>query len=345
MADKLADAEHPQLCEGTVEHRHAGIAREPRREQESVRLRHAGMDSRRQGAARRMIAVVGHRARGADAHRPVAPQVDRGDRSGRDYPPRRRQGFAVLFTGLSGDGKSTFADALAAMLRQTGDRPVPVLDGDAVRRRLSSDFGFSLGDRETALHRIGFIAAAVVRDGGIALCAAIAPCAASRRELRDTVETAGGGFLKVHVSTPLATCEARDPKGLYASARAGLIEGFTGIDDPYEPPDRPDIAIDAIHVRPGPPGPAPLPLNHGAGPRHPASRSLRLARMPGSAWRSRSSRQAAQRLERAEKSSRRRRTPDPALDAGLERPQAPPCARCKRCHAPAANRPRRSRTR
>ena len=167
----------------------------------------------------------------------------------RACPPRRRRGFAVLFTGLSGAGKSTLANGLAAMLRARGGRRVMLLDGDVVRRRLSGELGFSREHRQIHLRRIGVAAAGIVRDGGIAICAQIAPHADARRELRETVEAAGG-FVEVYVSTPLETCEARDPKGLYAKARAGLVEGFTGIDDPYEAPANPDIAIDTAGIRP-----------------------------------------------------------------------------------------------
>ncbi len=168
----------------------------------------------------------------------------------RACPPRHRQGFTVLFTGLSGAGKSTLASALAAMLRESGDRRVTLLDGDAVRRLLSSELGFSREHRELNLRRIGFVAGEVTRHGGIAVCALIAPYAASRRELRRTIE-AVGGFVEVHVSTPLTACEARDPKGLYAKARAGLVRGLTGIDDPWEPPERPDVEIDTTDMPPG----------------------------------------------------------------------------------------------
>ena len=167
----------------------------------------------------------------------------------RACPPRHRQGFVVLFTGLSGAGKSTLAHALVAMLRENGDRQVTLLDGDIVRKQLSSELGFSREHREINLRRIGFVAAEIARNGGIAICAPIAPYAATRRELRETVE-AVGGFVEVYVSTPLETCEARDRKGLYARARAGLIEAFTGIDDPYEPPETPDIEIDTADIRP-----------------------------------------------------------------------------------------------
>ena len=161
----------------------------------------------------------------------------------------RRRGFAVLFTGLSGAGKSTLAEAVRALLRERTGRRVTLLDGDAVRARLSGELGFSRADRETHLRRVGFVAAEVARHGGIALCALIAPHAASRRALRETVE-AHGGFVEVHVSTPLRICEARDPKGLYAGARAGRIDRFTGVDDPYEAPGRPDLAIDTAAVAP-----------------------------------------------------------------------------------------------
>ena len=162
----------------------------------------------------------------------------------------RRRGFAVLFTGLSGAGKSTLAAACAAMLHERTGRPVTLLDGDAVRRTLSRELGFSRADRETHLRRVGFVAAEVARHGGIALCALIAPHAAGRRALREAVE-AQGRFIEVHVSTPLAACEARDPRGLYAGARAGHIRGFTGIDDPYEAPESPDAAIDTAAIAPG----------------------------------------------------------------------------------------------
>ena len=155
----------------------------------------------------------------------------------------------MLFTGLSGAGKSTLANALVAMLRESGERRVTLLDGDIVRKHLSSKLGFSRAHREINLRRIGFVAAEIAKNGGIAVCAPIAPYAASRRELRESVE-AVGGFAEVYVSTPLATCEARDRKGLYAKARAGLIAGFTGIDDPYEAPASPDIEVDTAQMRP-----------------------------------------------------------------------------------------------
>ena len=162
---------------------------------------------------------------------------------------RLRPGFAVLLTGLPGAGKLTTANALAAMLRAFDPRPVTLLDGDAVRRGLSAGLGFSREDREVHLGRIGLAAREAVRGGGIALCAVIAPHADARRALRGTVEAAGG-FAEVYVSTPLATCEARDPGGLYARARLGLVERFTGIGDPYEAPTRPDVEVDTTDIAP-----------------------------------------------------------------------------------------------
>ena len=135
------------------------------------------------------------------------------------------------------------------MLRESGDRRVTLLDGDIVRKHLSSELGFCREHRELNLRRIGFVAAEITRNGGIAVCAPIAPYADARRELRETIE-AVGGVVEVHVSTPLKICEARDRKGLYARARAGLIREFTGIDDPYEVPANPDIAIDTADILP-----------------------------------------------------------------------------------------------
>jgi sulfate adenylyltransferase len=158
-------------------------------------------------------------------------------------PPRDRRGLAVLFTGLSGSGKSTLARALVDRLLEDGRRTVTVLDGDVVRRELSAGLGFSRADRDLNVRRIGWVAAEVARHGGIAVCAPIAPYAATRAHVRAGVEEVGD-FVLVHVSTPLEVCEARDRKGLYARARAGLLQGFTGIDDPYEEPEDADLTID-----------------------------------------------------------------------------------------------------
>ncbi len=154
----------------------------------------------------------------------------------RDRPPRDRRGLVVFFTGLSGSGKSTLARALVGHLLEQGDRTVTSLDGDVVRRHLSKGLGFSAKDRETNVTRIGFVAAEISRHGGIAICSPIAPFESTRAAVRRMVEQAGGGFVLVHVATPLAECERRDRKGLYARARAGEIPDFTGISSPYEPP-------------------------------------------------------------------------------------------------------------
>ena len=161
----------------------------------------------------------------------------------RACPPRHRQGFAVFFTGLSGAGKSTVANALMVKLLESGTRKVTLLDGDIVRKNLSSELGFSKEHRNLNILRIGFVAAEIAKAGGIAICAPIAPYRATRRQVRDGVEAAGG-FVEVYISTPIEVCEARDRKGIYAKARAGLIKGFTGVDDPYEVPARAEVVID-----------------------------------------------------------------------------------------------------
>lgn len=159
--------------------------------------------------------------------------------------PRRPagDGLVVLLTGLSGSGKSTIARALADELTRTSSRVVTLLDGDEVRRHLSSDLGFSTEDRRTNLLRIAWVAAVCARHGGIAICAPIAPYESVRREMRDLVEP-HGRFVMVHVATPIEVCEERDRKGLYAKARAGLLTGFTGVDDPYEVPTDADLTLD-----------------------------------------------------------------------------------------------------
>ena len=165
------------------------------------------------------------------------------------HPPRHRQGFAVFFTGLSGAGKSTVANALMVMLLESGARKITLLDGDIVRKNLSSELGFSKEHRNLNILRIGFVATEIAKNGGIAICAPIAPYRATRRQVRDAVETAGG-FVEVYVSTPIEVCEARDRKGNYAKARAGLIKGFTGVDDPYEVPERAEVVIDTQDLAP-----------------------------------------------------------------------------------------------
>jgi sulfate adenylyltransferase len=167
----------------------------------------------------------------------------------RTHPPRERQGFTVFFTGLSGAGKSTIANVLLVKLLEMGGRPVTLLDGDVVRKNLSSELGFSKQHRDLNIRRIGFVASEITKNGGIALCAPIAPYDAVRREVRAEVE-AGGGFVLVHVATPLDVCEGRDRKGLYAKARAGIIPEFTGISDPYEQPADAEVTIDAGTLTP-----------------------------------------------------------------------------------------------
>jgi sulfate adenylyltransferase len=167
----------------------------------------------------------------------------------RSSPPRAQQGFTVLFTGLSGAGKSTIANVLLVKLLEMGGRPVTLLDGDLVRKHLSSELGFSKEHRDINIRRIGFVAAEITKNGGIALCAPIAPYDAVRRDVRRMVE-AVGGFVLVHVATPLAVCEGRDRKGLYAKARAGIVKEFTGISDPYETPTDAEVVLDTTQLTP-----------------------------------------------------------------------------------------------
>jgi len=159
----------------------------------------------------------------------------------RSYPPRQHQGFTIFFTGLSGSGKSTIANALMVKLLEIGGRPVTLLDGDLVRKHLSSELGFSREHRDLNIKRIGYAASEITKNGGIAICAPIAPYDATRKEVREMIEPMGG-FVLVHVNTPIEVCEQRDRKGLYAKARAGIVKEFTGISDPYEEP------VDAHHV-------------------------------------------------------------------------------------------------
>ena len=165
------------------------------------------------------------------------------------YPPHHKQGFTVFFTGLSGSGKSTIASALMVKLMELGGRRVTLLDGDVVRKNLSSELGFSKEHRDLNILRIGYVASEITKNGGIAICALIAPYTATRRSVRDLIDPLGG-FVEIHVATPIEVCETRDRKGLYAKARAGLIKGFTGIDDPYEDPADPEMRIDTSNLTP-----------------------------------------------------------------------------------------------
>jgi len=156
------------------------------------------------------------------------------------YPPLHKQGLCIWFTGLSGSGKSTIAEALTPMLLERG-REATTLDGDVVRTHLSKGLGFSKEDRDTNILRIGFVAGEISRHTGTVICAAISPYSKTRNEARKMVGR--DQFVEVFVNTPLETCEERDIKGLYAKARSGEIKGFTGIDDPYEAPVNPEIAV------------------------------------------------------------------------------------------------------
>jgi len=159
------------------------------------------------------------------------------------YPAKSKQGVCIWFTGLSGAGKSTTAEDLSVMLMELG-RQVTVLDGDVVRTHLSKGLGFSSEDRDTNIHRIGFVASEIVRHGGTVICAAISPYRATRDDVRNMM--GAGRFVEVFVDTPLEVCEERDSKGMYAKARRGEITGFTGIDDPYEAPPDPEVTLDTV---------------------------------------------------------------------------------------------------
>lgn len=163
------------------------------------------------------------------------------------YPPRHKQGICIWFTGLSGAGKSTTAEVLTVLLQQHG-RQITILDGDVVRTHLSKGLGFSKEDRDINIRRIGFVAAEIVRHGGVVVCAAVSPYRVTRNDVRNMVGS--DHFIEIYVDTPLAVCEERDVKGMYAMARRGEIQGFTGIDDPYEPPLNPEITLDTLNHTP-----------------------------------------------------------------------------------------------
>lgn len=167
----------------------------------------------------------------------------------RAYPPPAKQGLTIFLTGLSGAGKSTVAKVLYSRFLEIGTRPVTLLDGDIVRHNLSSELTFSKEHRDLNVKRIGFVASEITKNRGIAICAPIAPYASTRNEVRQVVE-AYGGFIEIHVATPIEECEKRDRKGMYAKARAGLIKGFTGVDDPYQEPRSPDLSLDTTNLTP-----------------------------------------------------------------------------------------------
>jgi sulfate adenylyltransferase len=160
------------------------------------------------------------------------------------YPPRYQQGVCIWFTGLSGSGKSSTAEVLVPLLMEYG-KQITVLDGDVIRTHLSKGLGFSKEDRDTNILRIGFVAGEIVRHGGVAICAAISPYRAARNEARKMV---GDNFVMVYMDTPIEVCEQRDSKGLYAKARRGELRGFTGVDDPYEPPIEPEITLHTVDI-------------------------------------------------------------------------------------------------
>ena len=165
------------------------------------------------------------------------------------YPLKERKGFTLFFTGLSGSGKSTIANGVLIKLQELGNRKVTLLDGDIVRTHLSSELGFSKEHREINVKRIGYVASEITKNGGIALCAPIAPFKEARNANRNLIKQYGT-YIQIHVSTPLSECERRDVKGLYAKARAGELKGFTGIDDPYENPENCELSIDTTSISP-----------------------------------------------------------------------------------------------
>ncbi|MBU1340348.1 MAG: bifunctional sulfate adenylyltransferase/adenylylsulfate kinase [Proteobacteria bacterium] len=167
----------------------------------------------------------------------------------KSYPPPSKQGLTIFCTGLSGAGKSTIAKILYSRFLEIGTRPVTLLDGDIVRRNLSSELNFSKEHRDINVKRIGFVASEITKNRGIAICAPIAPYEKTRAQIRESIE-AHGGFFEVHVATPITECEKRDRKGMYAKARAGLLKGFTGVDDPYEDPLNPELKIDTTTLTP-----------------------------------------------------------------------------------------------
>jgi sulfate adenylyltransferase len=158
-------------------------------------------------------------------------------------PPRSKQGVTLFFTGLSGSGKSTLANGILVKFLEYGGRKATLLDGDVVRNRLSSELNFSKAHRDLNVLRIAYVASEITKNGGVAICAPIAPYTRTRRQVRKMIEQ-HGSFIEIYVATPLEVCEARDRKGLYAQARAGKITGFTGIDDPYQSPENPELLID-----------------------------------------------------------------------------------------------------
>jgi sulfate adenylyltransferase len=167
----------------------------------------------------------------------------------RSFPARHKQGLTIFFSGLSGSGKSTIANVLMTKFLEVGGRPVTMLDGDLVRKHLSSELGFSKEHRDINIRRIGYVASEITKNGGIAICAPIAPYDLTRKDVRALIEPVGG-FILVHLSTSVDVCETRDRKGLYAKARAGILKEFTGISDPYEEPTDAELHINTAELSP-----------------------------------------------------------------------------------------------
>jgi len=230
-----------------------GIAMVPYREMVYLESRRAFVPRAELQPGEPPVTVTGAEIRARlDEGRPLPPWftfpgVERELR--RRHPPRAEQGFTVFLTGLSGAGKSTIANALRVKLLELGGRGVALLDGDLVRKHLSSELGFSKQHRDLNIRRIGFVAAEITRAGGIAICAPIAPYDAVRREVRQMVEP-WGGFILVYVATPIEVCERRDRKGMYAKARAGVVKEFTGVSDPYQLPTNAEVVVDTSSATP-----------------------------------------------------------------------------------------------
>lgn len=163
------------------------------------------------------------------------------------YPSKHKQGVTLFFTGLSGAGKSTLAKAVLAKLLESNQRKVTLLDGDIIRKSLSSELGYSKADRDTHIKRMGYVAAEITKHQGIVICAAIAPYLSTRKLIRNMISSQGG-FIEIYLSTSVDVCKARDIKGLYKKAELGLIKEFTGVSDPYEAPVDPEIVIDTSKI-------------------------------------------------------------------------------------------------
>lgn len=191
----------------------------------------------------RVLSIVFFLAIQSQAQAILLPPIERNV----DDLSNHKKGFTLFLTGLSGAGKTTIAEALATRLMELQERKISLLDGDVIRQYLSNDLGFSKKDRSINVRRVGFVAQEITKHGGIALCSLISPYQEDRQHNRDYISSVGG-YIEIYVATPLAVCEDRDPKGLYAKVREGVITNFTGIDDPYEVPQDPEMVIDTSQV-------------------------------------------------------------------------------------------------